>query len=78
MDDAWARRQNEWRRFNEWEAARLRNEPPDFQQTLRHMWEAWQLAKRTDPRWDTWESALAHVEYLTRIRSALSRLGSTK
>ena len=72
MKEEWARRQEQWRTFNDWEQARLRyrGEPVD---PMKWMGEAWELARKADPTWGSSTNREEHVRHLVRIREMLAK-----
>jgi len=68
----WRERQEQWRRFADWEAAQLRGAAPSLETALAWAWEAWQLARRFDPSWGSLETAPEHWAHLQRVRAALA------
>ena len=72
-EGGWPACQERWRRFEAWENAQLRGRPPDYAAALAWMSEAWELARRYDPRWGTTEHCESHRLHHSDIQAALAR-----
>ena len=70
----WQSRQQQWRRFQEWERTYLRGRPNDLAAAIRWFSDAAALAAGMDPEWGSERRMLGHVRHLGRIRAALSVL----
>ena len=72
MKEGWARRQEQWRTFNEWGQAQLRDRgaPVD---PVKWMGEAWELGQKADPTWGSSTNWEEHVRHLVRIREMLAK-----
>lgn len=73
MAEGWREREEQWRRFHDWEAAQLRDLPDDLAAALAWMWSAWETAGQSDPEWQSERSAEEHWRHLAEIRDALGR-----
>lgn len=68
----WPRQQARWRRFAEWEADWEREHPTPLARRLMWISEAWDLARRHDPGWNSIERAPDHWQELARARRRLA------
>lgn len=69
-----AARNEQWRRFREWERTYLRERPDDLDGTIRWFADATELAKRMDPEWGSRARLEEHVRHIGQVRAALSFL----
>ena len=73
MDRAWQEHLEALRRFNQWEAERLRMQPADYARALAWLSEAWELAARFGQARDPAGSREEHLQELIHLRRALER-----
>jgi hypothetical protein len=73
MKAAWYEQQQRWLRFEAWENERLRSASRDFAEALAWMSDAWELAGRVNPSWNSRESAEAHWRHLADLQRRLAR-----
>lgn len=73
MNEKWSDRSAGWERFAQWERERLAELPSDFRAALAWMSDAWELAARVDPDWQSPAAAERHWKELAEVRDALSR-----
>ena len=73
MSTTWRQRAEQWRRFSDWEARRLREAPPDLGEALAWMDAAYDLARRSSPGWASGLD-LEHARHIGLVRAALARM----
>lgn len=69
----WSVRLAAWERFADWDRRQLAGLPADLSAALTWMADAWELARRLDPDWQSPAAAARHWRELAEIRRALSR-----
>jgi hypothetical protein len=76
MAAEWRERREQWRRFHEWELEQLQALPDDFGAAVAWMAEAWELARRLDPEWDSDAARDERIRHLARVHAVLAQLGT--
>ena len=72
MNQSWQAHIDALKRFNQWEAQRLRDRPADYAQALSWLSEAWELASKYGPGDDP-DHRDRHFNELIRLRGSLRR-----
>ena len=73
MSTAWDEQKQRWQRYEAWENEQLRARPADYAREMAWLAEAWEIARRSDPDWGSWERTELHCRHLVGIRRQLAR-----